>query len=127
MMSFSKINNADFIGAIASILCMVHCIAEPFLIAFGAVFITNPIFKYLFVIISFTSIFRTTKNTENTKIALLLWISFWGLLLSVSFQEELHWLHYTGYFFSMLIITGHILNIKFCKYCSDDNYKENEK
>jgi hypothetical protein len=106
MISTSKISKADFIGIVSSSLCLVHCIATPLLIAFGAGFITNPVFKYLFLIISFVSIFKATGNNKNTKIASLLWVSFWGFLFSSLFQEKYEWLHYSGYFFAVLIIMG---------------------
>lgn len=119
MISLSKINKADFIGIISSTLCLMHCIATPLLIAFGAGFITNPFFKYLFLIISFLSIFKATENITSKKISLLLWISFWGFLFSTLFQEEYEWLHYSGYLFAILIIIGHVLNIKQCRECSE--------
>jgi hypothetical protein len=103
----------------------VHCVATPLLIAFGAGFITNPFFKYLFLIISFVSIFKATENITSKKISLLLWISFWGFLFSTLFQEEYEWLHYSGYLFAILIIIGHILNIKHCRECSKQNENEN--
>lgn len=124
-MNPTKINKADIIGILSSSICLVHCVATPLLIAFGAGFITNPFFKYLFLIISFVSIFKATENITNKKISLLLWISFWGFLFSTLFQEEYEWLHYSGYFFAILIIIGHILNIKHCKECSKQNENEN--
>lgn len=51
-MNTTKINKADLIGIASSTICLVHCIATPLLIAFGAGFITNPVFKYLFLISS---------------------------------------------------------------------------
>ncbi|MCA4900050.1 MAG: MerC domain-containing protein [Bacteroidota bacterium] len=124
MISASKINKADLIGILSSSLCLVHCIAMPFLIAFGAGFITNPIFKYLFLIISFLSIFKATENINNTKISLLLLVSFWGFLFSNLFEEDFRWLEYTGYFFGILTIIGHLLNMKYCKHCSNHNEDE---
>lgn len=124
MTNSTKINKADLIGIVSSSICLVHCIATPLLIAFGAGSITNPIFKYLFLIISFVSIFKATENVTNKRIAILLWVSFWGFLFSTLFQEEYYWLHYSGYFFAILIIVGHILNIKLCKQCSLQNEDE---
>ena len=124
-MNNTKINKADLIGILSSSICLVHCVATPLLIAFGAGFITNPIFKYLFLIISFVSIFKATENITSKKISLLLWISFWGFLFSTLFQEEYEWLHYSGYLFAILIIIGHILNIKHCRECSKQNENEN--
>ncbi|MEY3416892.1 MAG: hypothetical protein RL711_897 [Bacteroidota bacterium] len=124
-MNTTKINKADLIGILSSSICLVHCVATPLLIAFGAGFITNPFFKYLFLIISFVSIFKATENITSKKISLLLWISFWGFLFSTLFQEEYEWLHYSGYLFAILIIIGHILNIKHCSECSKQNENEN--
>ena len=124
-MNNTKINKADLIGILSSSICLVHCVATPLLIAFGAGFITNPFFKYLFLIISFGSIFKATENITSKKISLLLWISFWGFLFSTLFQEEYEWLHYSGYLFAILIIIGHILNIKHCRECSKLNENEN--
>jgi hypothetical protein len=124
-MNNTKINKADLIGILSSSICLVHCVATPLLIAFGAGFITNPFFKYLFLIISFVSIFKATENITSKKISLLLWISFWGFLFSTLFQEEYEWLHYSGYLFAILIIIGHILNIKHCRECSKQNENEN--
>lgn len=124
-MNNTKINKADLIGILSSSICLVHCVATPLLIAFGAGFITNPFFKYLFLILSFVSIFKATENITSKKISLLLWISFWGFLFSTLFQEEYEWLHYSGYLFAILIIIGHILNIKHCRECSKLNENEN--
>lgn len=124
-MNTTKINKADLIGILSSSICLLHCLATPLLIAFGAGFITNPFFKYLFLIISFVSIFKATENITSKKISLLLWISFWGFLFSTLFQEEYEWLHYSGYLFAILIIIGHILNIKHCRECSKQNENEN--
>ena len=79
----------------------------------------------LFLIISFASIFKATENVTSTKITVLFWVAFWGFLLSILFQEEYEWLHYTSYLFTILIIVGHILNIKHCNECSKQNDNEN--
>jgi len=121
MINTFNINKADLIGILSSSICLVHCIATPLLIAFGAGFMTNPFFKYLFLIISFVAVFKATEKVTHTKIALFLWVSFLGFLLSTLFQEEYHWLHYSGYFFALLVITGHILNIKHCKTCKNES------
>jgi hypothetical protein len=127
MINLFKIYKADLIGILSTSICLMHCIATPILIAFGADFITNPFFKYLFLIISFVSIFKATENVTSTKIALLVWVAFWGFLFSTLFQEEYYWLHYSGYFFAILIIVGHILNIEHCRQCVNHNHNQNEK
>ena len=123
MSKAQKYSFANLIGIVSSSICLVHCVATPLLIAFGAEYIINPIFKYVFLILSFASIFKATENVTNTKNVILLWVSFWGFLFSTLFQEEYEWLHYSGYFFTILIIAGHILNIKHCNQCSKHNEK----
>jgi len=90
MINTFNINKADLTGILSSSICLVHCIATPLLIAFGAGFMTNPFFKYLFLIISFAAVFKATEKVTHTKIALFLWVSFLGFLLSTLFQEEYH-------------------------------------
>jgi hypothetical protein len=127
MINTTKSHKADITGILSSSICLVHCIITPLLIAFGAEYLTNPFFKYLFLIISFVSIFKATENLTNKKIVLLLWVSFWCFLFSTSFQEKYHWIHNTQYFLAILIVLGHILNIKHCKQCSNQNHDENNK
>lgn len=124
MIKYNKINNADIIGILSSSICLIHCLATPLLIAFGVGFINNLGFKYLFLIISFLSVYKATEKINNTKIALLLYISFWGFLLSSLFEEDYDFLHYAEYIFAILIIIGHFINIKHCKKCSTLNKDE---
>jgi len=123
MINSTKINKADIIGILSSSICLVHCIATPILIVCTDSCCENPVLKCLFIVISFISIFKATEKITHTKIALLLWISFLGFLFSTLFQEEYNLLHYSGYFFAILIIIGHILNIKYCKQCSNQKIK----
>ena len=125
MINTIKLNKADIIGVLSSSICLVHCIATPLLIAFGAGFLTNPFFKYLFLIISFISILKATEKITHPKNSFLLWVSFWGFLFSTLLQEEFHWLLYSGYFFALLIITGHLLNIKYYKQFTKPDENEN--
>jgi len=118
MISTFKINKADLIGILSSSICLVHCIASTLIIVCSESCCEDPVYKYIFLSISFISIYKATENITNAKIALLLWISFFGFLFSTLFQEQIYWLNYSRYLFTVLIITGHILNIKDCKECS---------
>jgi MerC mercury resistance protein len=120
-----KFNKADLIGIISSSICLVHCLATPLLIGLGMGFISNPFFKYSFLVISFVSIYKATENISNKKIISLLWVSFLGFLFSSILQEEHHWLHYSEYLFALLIILGHILNIRYCRSCVKQDKNEN--
>lgn len=112
-----KYNLADITGIINSFSCMIHCMLTPLFIALEISFVTQPIFTYIFLFVSFIAILQTTKQNKNRKINSLLWCSFVGFSLSTLFEEAYHGLEYMSYFFALLIIVGHILNIRFCQQC----------
>jgi hypothetical protein len=126
MNSSYKLKKADFLGILSSSICLVHCITTPLLIAFGTSFISSDLFKYMFLILSFWAVLSTTKNQKPTKIVILLWISFFGFSFSNLFQERYDYLHYTGYFFTILLIFGHLLNSKqyYRSNCNLNQYQE---
>lgn len=107
----------DVVGILSSSLCIVHCMAMPFLIATGVSILSNEWLTYLFIIISFFSIYKATKNCVNLKVGALLWVSFFGFLLTTFFHEQSHVIHLLNYVFAFAIVVGHVLNIKYCKQC----------
>lgn len=115
MINLFSIKIADILGILSSLFCLIHCLATPLFLAFGLSFLSSSIFTYFFLIVSFISIFKATKNATHKNISILLWVAFCGFLFSSVFQEKFEWLHYLGYLFAVLIIIGHMLNIKFCK------------
>ena len=110
----------DIIGILSSSICLIHCLATPLLMAIGAGFFTNPWFEHLFVLISFLSIYKATQKSNHFKLSVFLWISFAGFAACIFFEEWHHDIHYVGYFFSLLIIIGHLLNIKHCQKCTNN-------
>jgi len=124
-MSVTKYNTtADYTGILNAVICLLHCLLPAVLSGLGII-TEYPIVTYFFVIISFITIYQSTKKTRTYLISLLFWVSFLGFLFSTLFQEEYEWLHYSGYLFAILIIIGHILNIKHCRECSKQNENEN--
>lgn len=117
-----KYNLADTTGIINSSLCIAHCMLTPLLIAFEMSFVTQPIFTYLFLLISFLAILKTTKNSDNKKNNIFLWISFFGFSLSTLLEEQHDWLEYSAYCFAIFIILGHIFNIKYCRDCQETTH-----
>jgi hypothetical protein len=126
MLKIQKRNVPDLIGVATSSLCLIHCIAMPVLIALGAGYFSHAYIKYAFLLISFFSIYRATEKNSFQKQHLLLWAAFWGFLMSNLFHEEYTCLVYTEYFFALLIIVGHVLNIRYCKTCVVDQEDENK-
>jgi len=120
MISSEKTKFVNLIGIASTSICLIHCIAAPLIVMLGAGYFTQPFVTYIFLSVSFIAIFNITQKASNSKISLLLWVSFCGFLFCTLFQEQYEWLHFPGYLFASMIIIGHILNIKYCKSCKNE-------
>ncbi|MDC3312494.1 MerC domain-containing protein [Flavobacteriaceae bacterium] len=115
----------DTVGAIASILCMLHCVLTPF------IFLTYPgqidhvqgspvwwqNFNYIFIIISFFAVYKSVKTTSNSIIKYALWSS-WIVLLSLIINEQYEWVslpEFMTYITTSLLAILHIYNLNYCQ------------
>ena len=113
--------NSDTIGALASGLCMAHCIATPFFFIASACSSSccdnSPIWwqwlDYFFLFISFFAINQSTKSRNNE------WIKF-GLFLSI-LNVKFGWIYLAEnvkYIPAFMLVALHMYNMKFCQ-CKD--------
>ena len=122
-----KIDNlgTDNIGIIASALCMVHCIATPFIFFVQTCSTTcceaSPTwwksFDFIFLVISLFAIYHSSKNTSENWMKYAMWTS-WFLLLAVIANENIQLFElypYTNYTPAILLIVLHIYNLKCCQ------------
>ena len=117
----------DIYGAIASSLCMVHCLVTPLLFithVYGSE--TVPFWwknlDYLFLIVSFTAIYRSTQTTSKKFMKYALWAG-WAILFSLILNEKMMWLNIPGiskYTAAIGLSTLHVYNLKYCQ-CKDEN------
>ena len=123
------INNSDSIGALASALCLIHCLATPFIFVVQSCAATccasAPAwwicFDYFFLTISFFAIFKSTKTTQSNFIKYSLW-SLWFLLFCLIANESTQVLLINKnvlYLVAILLSSLHIYNLKYCQ--CDDN------
>lgn len=118
--SYSRSKKADIVGIVGSSLCVIHCLGVPMLTTFGYGISESPWIKYLFILLSFFAIYKSIESKENKKLSFFLLSSFAGFLFSSLFEEEFGWLHQAGILFSLLIITGHLISIRSCKKCKNE-------
>ncbi len=122
----------DLIGAVASGLCLIHCIITPFIFIVKACSVTccadTPIWwqavDYIFLIISFTAIWHATKSSSKKWLQIALWGS-WILLLAVIVTESIGIIFYPkafSYIPAFTIIGLHLYNYKYCNCASDNCY-----
>lgn len=123
------INNPDIFGALASTLCMIHCVITPFLFVASSCSLhgcaSTPTWwkslDFFFLGISFFAVKHATKNTSKDFMKPALWTSFILLTLFVS-NEKMEWIALSEYFiyvpaFGLAIL--HLINLKYCK-CQED-------
>ncbi len=134
--SLSSIKS-DYLGAVSSTLCLIHCVATPFIfIAHSALHHDHahdhahghgaPIWwqaiDIIFLAIAFLAVYQSAKNTSKNWVRYGLWIS-WALLVLFIINEKFHWAHLAEFwvFFPSLSLVGlHIYNLKYCQ-CEDED------
>lgn len=116
---------SDILGAAASILCLIHCVATPFLFIAQTCSITccnaTPAWwkfiDYFFLIISFFAIYGSTQTTSSNWIKPALWSS-WVLLLLIIVNEKVAWfaLQDTFIYVPAILLTAlHLYNQRYCQ------------
>lgn len=127
---------ADHIGAFSSALCLIHCVATPFIfVAQSSAFTLAKeapswwkFIDYIFLIISFLAIYNTVQNTSKYWIKPALYMS-WFLLFVVIINEKISWFALPEsaiYLPAVLLIGLHLYNRKYCK-CNTDKCCTHER
>jgi len=120
---------SDTAGAIASVLCVIHCLITPIIFiahtcSQGACEMAPSWWKnidYVFLLVSFVSVYRSTQTTTSKLIKPLLWGS-WTLLFALILNERLQLFliaETITYFTAMALALIHIYNLKYCQ-CKTD-------
>lgn len=128
-------NRSNMIGVLASGLCLIHCLATPF------IFVTKmctdaccsdaPAYwkwiDYAFLIISFIAVYYSTKSSTNKIIKVLLWLSWFGLFF-ILINEQIQILNLSNYVIylpAFALIGLHLYNRRFCE-CKEDTCCTND-
>jgi len=127
---------ADTLGIISGSICLIHCLATPFLFLAKTCSINGcadvpawwGLIDYLFLIVSFCAIYYTTKKSTKKWVSISLWFS-WGLLFLIIINE-------TSEIFSLpesliyipafSIIALHLYNLKYGKCLHNHPTEPNE-
>ena len=125
----------DNIGAIASSLCLLHCVVTPFLFIAQAGTLTccdePPLWwrfmDYIFLVISFLAIYQSTQTTTSSWMKSSLWLG-WILLCFIILNEKISWLPIDENFIYFPAITLTVLHLYNKKYyqCKTANYSTND-
>ena len=115
----------DSIGAIASMLCVVHCLVTPLL------FIAHSCCEkgcdaaptwwksidFIFLTISFIAIYQSTRTTTHSAMKPILW-SLWSLLTFLIVIQNINLLEVPetiNFITAITLAFFHIYNLKYCQ------------
>ena len=121
---------SDWIGIFASGLCLLHCVATPFLFvahaAMGPHGSSHPVWwgllDILFLILSFLAVYWSARTTSRQWIAYGFWI-FWGVLALIVLNEKLGVAHLPEamiYLPALGLVVLHAYNRLYCQ-CKGDH------
>ncbi len=119
------LEKSDIFGALASTLCIIHCLATPFIFIVHTSAVTgseaSPVWwrnlDYIFLMISFFAVARSAKNTSKTFMKPVLWIN-WVTLFLLIINEKIKWISLPEtiiYITAITLAIFHIYNLKFCQ------------
>lgn len=122
-------NQSDLFGAFASSLCLIHCLATPFIFLAQAGAATccesAPFWwhsiDYVFLVISFIAVYYSATNTSLKWMPVALY-SGWGLLALFILNEKFHLFHLDHLFIfipAMGLVGLHLYNRRYCN-CDDE-------
>ena len=125
----NKFISSDMLGALASSLCLVHCLITPFIFvaqAYAASSCESSPFwwstiDYIFLVISIIAVRHSAKETTLGWMPAALYGS-WALLALFILNERFHLLHLSHmliYLPAIALIGLHLYNRKYCR-CEDD-------
>ena len=119
---------ADYIGILGSVLCIIHCMLVPAL-AFGSTVFNKHThtglisLDYFFILVNGVAVYYATRNHKSLPIRLLLWGALIIFSVSLIFEGRNQLFTWLGYIGSVLLITGHLLNIYICQIAPRLKYK----
>lgn len=121
---------SDLIGATASALCFLHCLATPFIFVAHVNLTTREglhpwwwgALDIFFLVISFYAVYWSGKNSSKAWIKYIFW-ALWTMLTFIIVNEKLHAVSLIEeliYFPTLGLIFLHFYNRKYCQ-CKDEN------
>ncbi|WP_298555246.1 MerC domain-containing protein [uncultured Algibacter sp.] len=119
------INKSDTIGILSSSLCLIHCLATPFLFAVQVHVIkcceAKPLWwssiDFIFLIISALAIYKSSTTVSKKWITITLFAS-WLLLVFIIVNEKVGWFNISEvaiYLPSLGLIFFHWYSSRFCQ------------
>ena len=125
-------DNSDWIGALASGLCIIHCLATPFLFVLQSCSVGKsccdgaPLWysylDYVFIVITFFAVYFSGRNSSKQWMKYSL-MAAWFVLSIIMINEKVGLIAMSSlwkYAAAFILIGLHITNLKYCQ-CQEDS------
>ena len=110
---------SDVLGIGSAFLCLIHCIAAPLLMGFGAgihevqhSFFLHEFWDVIFLVLGFIAVYFSARHSKSTFLKVLLWTTYLSLLCAVILHHSSPVFEYLIYAASIVLIIAHILNFR---------------
>ncbi|MGY6562723.1 MAG: MerC domain-containing protein [Luteibaculaceae bacterium] len=114
-------SKADILGALASGLCLIHCLAVPVLIVLQKASHELAHMHFLdipFVVLSFIAVFFASKNAHTKWVGKAMWIAWVAFALGIFLEHESPFFFVLGLVASGFLVYLHLFNYHTNKHCS---------
>jgi len=134
-------NKSDILGSLASGICLIHCLATPFLFMahveaghhvhdhhHGHSPFWWQMIDIAFLLVSFAAVYWSAKNSSKKWMKIALFVS-WAALAMILINEKLalfHWVEELIYLPTLALIGLHLYNRMYCQ-CENDECLIHEK
>lgn len=117
---------SDLVGAVSSGLCILHCVATPFLFIAQSCNVSGccasspawwSAIDYLFIGITFLAVYQSGKNTSKPWIKYAMYTG-WIVLSLLTFNEKFTLIPLASawkYLAAFSLISLHLYNLKYCQ------------
>ncbi len=105
--------NSDFLGMLSSILCLIHCLALPFIVVFFGETLKSlehlEFVDWIFALISLYAAYDSLRKTQLKGLRITFIIGWLFFIFGVIFHED-KILSYSLHLGSLILIISHIRN-----------------
>ncbi len=121
---------ADHVGIAASGLCLVHCLAMPFVTAFWLQndhcaagndccdHATGFNYDYLFVVFSALAVWLASSHCSRLWLKAMMWACFTVLAAGLLLEHRIEGAHTATLFAAVGLAAAHFLNWRYCRLCN---------
>ncbi len=125
MKNIFRTHKADWVGILGSVGCIIHCLIMPVLLSSAASFTAHAEYRwldYVFLTVAAVAVWFSARKASSVMVRILLilaWAIFAG---SIIWEESIPFASILMYIGSVLLIIGHVLNLRQIHQCTHDHH-----